>query len=87
MSGPGLWTSFETWPSPALKENFPLMSCGGQYWLATWQDLEPSRRQASGNVCESFQTELTELGRPTLDVGGAVPWAWGSGMNEKEEVS
>ena len=29
----------------------------------------------SAHVCQCFQTSLTEEGRPTLNVGGIIPWA------------
>lgn len=31
--------------------------------------------------------ESTEVGRPTIPVGSAIPWAWGKGRSKKETIA
>lgn len=42
--------------------------------FSTGQDLRSPRKQASGHVCKIFKTEVTEVGRYTLNMGGTISW-------------
>lgn len=59
-----------------MMDYFSLGSCSGSYWLSSWEDIQPPRRQASEHVCEG----VSRLGGKThLNLCGAIPWALVSG--------
>lgn len=59
-----------------MKRSFSIGSCEG-WWsrLSTWQALESLRRQTWACLWGSFQTELVDVGRSTLNIGSTAPWA------------